>query len=630
MADFARRFQNVCLKTKGAWVWLYKALSDSGRGAADLNRQLVARMSRRSIPSWRQLKYFASVLNKTELRILRAAIGVLVFSILALLAVTYRGHIVSVPAPGGEYVEAVVGSPSIINPLIVVQSDVDADLTRLLYSGLVSLTPDGKIVPDLAESYETSEDGTEYTFKLKDRLYWHDGEKVTIDDVLFTFSIVQNPDYRSPYYQLFQGVSVERKDDDTVRFMLEKPRSSFLSSLSIGILPAHVWQDVPPSAFTLADFNLKPIGAGPYRFKSLVRDRLGAVRSYTLERFKDSATPALLDRIIFHFYPDMEGAALAVSTRQADGIAFVPLEYRDKIESRHDLANYKIRLPQYTAVFFNPKKSSLLKDDAVRRALLLAAPRQKIVTEILHREAFLAEGPILSGLPGHDSGLKQADEDGEAAKAALEKAGYVYKTPTSTARELQKTKKITIGSGRGASNKTVADGQPIPLAIKLTTVDRKEFLAVANTIAEAWKSVGASVEIKVVAAFEVKDLLKNKDYEALLYSEVIGADLDPYPYWHSSETGENGYNLALYANRTVDDALEEARRATSSEARAALYSTVGRKIASDTPAIFLYSSSYSYYLDKAIKGVVADMVITPADRLAGIRDWYKKMRRAWR
>jgi len=631
MPRFRRLLGNAAGKASDLYGRARVVVSDSGRGTADLNRKLVARMSSRKFPSLRQFKYLGSVLSKSELLTMRIALAVFAFSVIAIGARLWMVHVVPVPARGGEYVEAVIGAPSLPNPLYASGSDVDADLARLMYAGLMAETPDGRLVPDLAESYDLSEDGSEYVFRLKDDLTWHDGQKLTVDDILFTLNLIQNQDYKSPLLPLFRGVTGERVDDRTIKFKLANPSVGFLAALTVGILPTHVWQDVPPSGFTLADYNLKPIGAGPFKFKSLVRDRLGAVRSYTMERFNGAATPALLDRVTFRFYPDSETAANAVASRQADGMGFVPLEDRDKIESRHDLTRYSLRLPQYTAVFLNPKNQALWKDDAVRAALVLATPRDKIVADVLHGDAVLAESPILAGLPGYDANVKQPAYDPEAAKASLEKAGYVFATPTSTYRELAKTKTITIGSGKKAVKKTVADGTPIPLKFKLTTVNREEYVAVANALAEAWKAVGFEVEVATVPVTNVsRDLLKTKDYEALLFGEVIGADQDPYPFWHSSQSGDGGFNLSVYANRAVDDALTAGRTTTSTEARAPSYAAVAKKIVADAPAVFLYTPLYPYYVGNDIRGVTEDLVATPADRLSGIRDWYQKTRRAWR
>ncbi len=630
MVEFRRVLKNASAAAVKVTERVRSATRNT-RGVTDLNRRLISSMAARRVPTWRQFKYIRTVFTAVELRTVRLASLALALAILVIVGRLWVVHVVPVPARGGEYVEAVVGSPSLPNPLFAVGSDVDSDLTRLMYAGLMAETPDGRLIPDLAESYEVSDNGLEYVFRLKDHLSWHDGEKLTVDDILFTLSVIQNSDYKSPLLGAFRGVAAERVDDRSVKFTLEKPSASFLSTLTVGILPTHIWQDVPPSGVTLAEYNLKPVGAGPYRFGSLLRDKLGGIRSYTMERFPRAATPALLDRVTFRFYPDAESAVLAVVSKQADGIGFVPVELRDKVFARHDLAKYELRLPQYTAVFLNSKNQPLFKDAAVRAALVLSAPRQKIVTDVLHGDGLLVDSPLVPGMPGYDPNLKQAAEDPAAARAMLEKAGYVLPTSTSTVRQKVNVKKITIGSGRKATTKTVPDGAPVTLSFRLTTVDRPENAQAADLLATAWRSVGFNVEVATVSAASIKrDALNTHAYDALLFGEVMGADEDPYPFWYSSESTDGGLNLALYANRSVDELLAAARQATSTEVRAVAHAEMAKKIVADAPAIFLYTSDYPYFVDKAIKGLQVDLVATPADRLTGIRDWYKKLGHAWR
>jgi peptide/nickel transport system substrate-binding protein len=608
-----------------------RAAGSSVSGLADLNRQLVARTRGRRFPERRQLKYFFSVLTPYERATVRWSSGILVVCLLVLGARTWVDHVIPVPAHGGEYVEAVVGTPSLPNPLYAIRSDVDADLTRLMYAGIMTFTGEGQLVPDLAESYEVSGDGTEYIFRLKDGLTWHDGESLTVDDVLFTLNVLQDANYKSPLTGVFRGVKAERVDDRTVRFALEKASASFLTTLTTGILPAHIWRDVAPTGAQLAEYNLKPIGAGPYRFKSLVRDRLGTIRSYTMERFANAATPALLDRITFQFFVDSDTASASVAAKQTDGMAFAPLEMRPRLDQRRDVESYTIRLPQITAIFFNQQKQPLFAEEAVRHALVAATPREQILRDIVHGNGVLAEGPLVPGMIGYDSTLVQAATDASSSAKMLEKAGFVFPTPTSTVRVRSKTKSITIGTGRKATTKTVADGKPVPLSVSLTTVDRPEYKAVAETVATAWRAVGFEVNVITVAGASIgQEVLRSHEYQALLYGEVLGGDQDPYSFWHSSQSAEGKLNLALYVNRSVDDLLTAARSATSTEALAPLYASFAKKVVEDAPAIFLYAPAYPYYIANKIHGVALGLVATPADRLAGIRDWYTKTRLAWR
>jgi len=105
----------------------------------------------------------------------------------------------------GDYSEGIIGQPMYVNPVLEAGNEADADLSRLIYSGLFKYGTDGKIVPDLAESYEVSNDQLTYTVHLKKDVKWHDGEAFSSDDVLFTIQAVQDPAFKSPLRQNWAG-----------------------------------------------------------------------------------------------------------------------------------------------------------------------------------------------------------------------------------------------------------------------------------------------------------------------------------------------------------------------------------------------------------------------------------------
>ena len=182
-----------------------------------------------------------------------------------LMGVTaYNVSTVLTPERGGVFREGVAGNPQYINPLLCHAHDIDRDLCSLLFRGLTRLDQQGQVVPDLAESW-SAPDGLAYTFRLRENQFWHDGKPVTIDDVLFTIEMMQNPD--SPILtdlaELWRSVAVERVDDRTVRFLLDQPYAPFLDFTTVGLLPKHIWQDVPPAELRDSPFNLHPVGNGP-------------------------------------------------------------------------------------------------------------------------------------------------------------------------------------------------------------------------------------------------------------------------------------------------------------------------------------------------------------------------------
>ena len=139
------------------------------------------------------------------------------------------------------------------------------------------------MVPDLVKSYEVSSDGLNYSVYLKEDAKWHDGAPLTASDVIFTVQTIQNADYGSPQRINWQGVETEKINEYAIMFKLKNKYAQFLNNLTVNILPGHIWQDIKPINFNLSEFNLKPVGSGPYKFKKLKKDDTGRITSYELD-----------------------------------------------------------------------------------------------------------------------------------------------------------------------------------------------------------------------------------------------------------------------------------------------------------------------------------------------------------
>ncbi|MEK7665286.1 MAG: ABC transporter substrate-binding protein, partial [Patescibacteria group bacterium] len=217
-----------------------------GQTTQDLTKQTVFHVAKtRAMPSWEQWKHVPHLLTATERLIGRIALVLVIVSSLTLIGRYLLLNQTIVPAVGGEYTEGLIGMPQFVNPLYAVTSDVDNDLTRLVFSGLMKYEPGVGLVGDLAESYDLSDDGKTYTFVLRDGARWHDGNPVRIADIIATFSMMQSPEYKSPLSVTFSDISIEQVDERTVQFMLTEPFAPFLSALTVGIMPSHIWATIP-------------------------------------------------------------------------------------------------------------------------------------------------------------------------------------------------------------------------------------------------------------------------------------------------------------------------------------------------------------------------------------------------
>lgn len=498
-----------------------------------------------------------------------------------------------------------IGKPVYINPVLAPgSSDADQDISSLLFSGLLKYDKDLNITTDLAEKYDISEDQKTYTFYLKDDLKWHDGEKLTASDIVFTIKSIQDPNFKSPLKRSFEGVNVEMTDEKTVKFTLIEPYAAFLNILTVGILPQHLWYDTPPETATLAIYNQKPIGNGPYKFKSLIKEKTGAIRQYILEKNKDyHGKEPYINKIIFKFYPDYENAIEALINKEIQSLSFLPKDHLKNFQNKRELNLYNINLSQYTAIFFNEKNNELLKNETIRKALTYAIDKNKIIEEVLQNQGLIIDGPILPGFLGYNEEITKYDYAPEKSLEMLADDGWKLEGEYLTKDDDE-------------------------LKITLTTVEQTERITTANLIKEFWNSIGVNVELQIVSKSNVqKDIINPRSYQALLYGEVIGYDPDLYPFWHSSQREAPGVNLANYANRKVDNLLEDARLTNDEEIRAKKYKDFQDVLIEDLPAIFIYTPYYTYPVNKKIKGIDLQRIASPSDRFVDIENWYIKTKK---
>lgn len=516
----------------------------------------------------------------------------------------YFQNTVPVAAPGGTYTEGVLGQPKFINPIIAQPNTVDADLCFLMYSSLFRYSPGNELVNELAEAYQINADGQEITVSLKPEIKWHDGETLTADDVIFTIRAIQNPSIQSPLKSAFADVTVEKTDQQTVKFTLAQPYAPFISNLTFGILPKHLWEKIEPANMSLAELNLQPVGSGPYKFKEFKKDKLGEIQSYTLERFNKSFAPApFLDQLIFEFYATPEELSHGLTSGQIAGMAF-DLNTAEAVFASQGLNTYRFSLPRYNAVFLNYVQNKDLEYKKVRQALQESINRDEMLEQSVPGQGKLVNAPIMENFVGFDAELKYNGFDPEIAKGLLDEAGW---------------KEVDAEGFR------LKDGKR--LALTLTVSDFPEHLVVADYIVNAWKNIGVDAKAESFSPADIQERIRNRVYDALLFGQVTGHDPDPYPFWHSSQREDPGLNLTALKDGNIDKLLEEGRTTTDPAARAEKYRFFQQKLGENYMAIFLYSPFYNYTADQKIKGLNPGIITNPAERFSDIENWYINTKR---
>lgn len=577
---------------------------------------ILAVKSPRRFPTFRQIRYGISVvLNGGERRILLLAAIAFLLAGGVSLGMVLKDRTVLVPVVGGTMTEGVVGEPSSVNPVDSPANDVDRDLVSLIYSGLFRMEGT-EPVPDLAESYSWSDDKKTLTVVLRTDARFHDGSPVTAEDVQFTIDAIQDPSRNSPIAATFRGIKAVATDAQTIQFIQEQPDVTILNALTVGVLPSTLWQHIPAATARLADLNLKPIGSGPYRFKSFTRDSHGVLRTFTLERVDGYYGIApYIKTLTFQFYSDRQQAEDALKGDLIDALAFSNQLAGKESSSRWNILS--LELPQETVAFFNVKNKTLA-DEKVRRALAGAIDRQEVV-DAWNGHAAEVTGPYPYSAPS--STVITLDE----GRALLESAGWVLRSPDDTVRVLKSSIKTSATS-------TAATASSTELAFTISTNDQPELIVAAEALARRWSLLGAKVTVEPVPLEELlKRSTRDRDADIVLTNVLLDNTQDLFPFWWSGQATDRGLNISGLADRDLDAALEAARTASTTAALQTARDNAARLIVRTTPAAFLVRPFASYLIAKKIHGVATDLVVSrPADRFNDLKNWYISFGWRWK
>jgi peptide/nickel transport system substrate-binding protein len=542
-------------------------------------------------------------------------------SALALLVGLNAAVSVDIPAQGGSLTEGETGPARFINPVLTL-SQPDEDLSALVYSGLMRALPDGTIVPDLASSYQISPDGTTYTFTLRPDATFQDGTPVTAADVVFTVQEIQDPDIKSPHLADWEGVQVSSPSARTVVFKLPHAYEPFIENTTLGILPAHIWQNISAEEFPFSPANTHPIGSGPYEVASVATDDTGSATRYDLVPFAQYALgEAYVSRITFIFYPSEDAMIKAFNARQIDAIAGIAPSDLASI-TRSDFNLVQAPLPRVFGIFFNQSRNLALADLAAREALDAAVDKQAILKNVLGGYGVVLQGPIPPGVMGETA---PAIPFPFARSAATNAASSSSASDARDARTILQKGGWTFGTASQAWTKG-----KLTLSLTLATADEPELVATAHEVASDWQAVGVKVTVQVYPLSELNtDVIRPRAYDAVLFGEVVGRGADFFAFWHSSQRNDPGLNLALYANANVDALLSQARTTNDEKQRDKLYAQFAAAIGKDDPAVFLYAPEFLYLVPKTLQGVELGALTSASERFLNVYEWYTNTARVW-
>lgn len=528
-------------------------------------------------------------------------LAVLVLGVLAVLAAWFA---VTGPLTGSDkggrqrYVEAVVGEPTRISPLFAYLNDADRDLTSLVFSGLTRLGQRGEVLPDLAESWDIGDDSKSVTFHLRAGVVWHTGVAFTSADVIFTYSLLADPNVRSDPDQapLWRQVKCAAPDDLTVTCQLPEPFSPFMAYTTVGIVPKHLLEGADAASLFENPFNRAPVGTGPYR---LLQFDPSSVVLQANDKYYLGAPG--IPQVELRFYQDPAGATAGMVRGDVDGLLLDSTASQsdyDTLTSLSRVRGYNANRSAYTILYLN-NGTPPLNEKPVRQAIAETIDIDAVIGDILGGRAARADSPIIPGTWAFNPDVKSYKHDKADAGDLLDEAGW------------------TLPEGKDVRERNGAE-----FRLSLMTDQDPARGAIAEEVTRQLAEAGiAATVVREDSASLVRDFLVPRQYQAAIFGWDPGPDPDPYSAWHSSQATGNGRNLATFTNDQADHIMEEARLTWDLDQRQRLYFTFQNVVHDEVPSILLFYPVYTYFVSSDVKGVELGTLFGASSRFRNVHEW---------
>lgn len=510
--------------------------------------------------------------SKKERFLLGTLALVMVISSFALLDKMIFAITKEQPIHGGTYSEGIVGTPKFINPVLAT-SQIDKDLSRLVYSGLLRKTNFGTYESDLGSCVNIATKNV--TCTLRDKLLFSDGKPLTAEDVVFTIELLKDLSGRNPQGSLWLGIEVKALDEKTVSFVLPQGYSGFQDLLTQGIIPEHIWQGQTQEDIETSPYNLEPVGSGPYKVTSLSRGNADIKASViTLKRFKHYHNPAYLEKIIIKTYEDTDELIDALKNKKVDG-GLIP-EYRT-LSGRLKRDEHTLLTSQMFALFINQKTSPELQNMSKRESLVKAI-------EELKKSTIWPEGLTAS------SEIIPDPQNKELGKSII--SDILVKQ--------EQDSKITQN-------------------LEISTSRSPDLIGVSEAIAQKLSGLGTNTKVTVFERGELVDqAVRNRNYSLLVFGHTYRHPADVFAFWHSSQRLDPGLNITSFASQSVDSKIEAIMKDPTDTSD---YELLQKQLLETLPVIPLFQGTYQFILPSKMHATFG-LLASPEDRFNHVTDWY--------
>ncbi|WP_419770803.1 MAG: peptide-binding protein [Candidatus Marinarcus sp.] len=457
-------------------------------------------------------------------------------------------------------------NPSRLNPILSNDS-ASSEISDWLFDGLFKYDKNGLITTNLAQSYHF-ENKLKLIIKLRHDVLWHDGEKFTANDVLFTYHSIINPKIFTSIASNYNKVaSVKALDDYTLEIIYKESYFKALQIWMVGILPEHILKNEPD--MMSSSFNKNPIGTGAYKLKTFVASndiKLIANDHYFLGRPK-------IDEIVYKFLPDPSTSFLMLKQNQLDIGSLTPLQVDRQIDETFKKEYTIIEQPSFAYAYlgFNLKDKKF-QDLKVRQALSLGINRKELVDILFFGHARVCTGPFLPGSFAFNDQIPAVKQDIKKAKALLKEAGY------------DETHPFTFTTVTNTGNETRINA--------------------AEIIQYQLAKIGVKMNIRVMEwQAYLNTVVHPRKYEAILLGWKLALMPDAYPLWHSASDKKGAFNFVGYHNKEVDRLIEEASVTIDQKQLGVYYKKIFKHITDDIPYLFLYIPNSISAVNASIKNI---------------------------
>jgi peptide/nickel transport system substrate-binding protein len=426
--------------------------------------------------------------------------------------------------PGGKLVIGTTEFPEELSPLSpsVFGSN---DILDLLYMHLHRIDPEtGKMKPELASSWEFSEDLSSITYYLRTDVKWWDGEPVTAEDVLYTYEKMADPDFGYSDIARIRFIKkAELVGNHAIRFTFDRVYADLLTDSDIMPVPKHVFEKLK------ANFGKKPVGNGPYQVKEFnAGSSLIMVANVGYYRGKPP-----LDEIDLINFANPDSMIAAFSQGSVDLILDITPTAAKSLSANKNVTVDSRPGNSYTYVGWNLNNEDL-KDKDVRKAIGMAINRSKILNDIFAGMGTLSLGPLPPTSWGYSEDIAPVEYNPAKAKEILRQKGYDDKNKNGYLEKNNKEFTLNI----------------------ITNIENPDRVAILGDIVNDLKSLGVKVNARDLDAAAFIRSLVSRNFDGFVMGWSVGDKIDPTAYWYS-EPAKGKFNFISYKNRTTDSLIDE-------------------------------------------------------------------------